>query len=491
VEEKVRTRFAPSPTGFLHLGGARTAIFNWAFARKTKGTFVLRIEDTDPLRSREEFVQAICEDLAWLGVDWDEGPDKGGPFGPYRQSERGAIYEEFLRKLQREGYVYPCYCTTEELEKEREEALEEGRPPRYSRRCLFLTPEERRALEREGRKPSWRFRVPPGRTVTVEDLVRGRVSFTTDALTDVVLVRSDGLPTYNFACVVDDALMRITHVLRGEEHLPNTPYQVLLYEALGFSPPLFAHVPIILSPDGAKLSKRYGDVSLRFFREEGFLEEALFNYLLTLGHSFPGEKEIFPREELVALFDLRRIGKSNAVFDIARLTWMNRVYLRELPLGVLRERVRAFAGAMWEAWEKTLGEERLLRLLALFQEEASTLKDLVRSLSLALGKTKAPAGENEALLPALSLVLSRIPEDAFADETRLREELRRAQKASGIPPRMFYRTLRVLLIGREEGPELHRLLWALGKRRVLESIEKFTQRVGSGHGDSTLQYSDP
>lgn len=239
MEEKVRTRFAPSPTGFLHLGGARTAIFNWAFARKTKGTFVLRIEDTDPFRSREEFVQAICEDLAWLGVDWDEGPDKGGPFGPYRQSERGAIYEEFLRKLQREGYVYPCYCTAEELEKEREEALEEGRPPRYSRRCLFLTPEERRALEREGRKPSWRFRVPSGRTVTVEDLVRGRVSFTTDALTDVVLVRSDGLPTYNFACVVDDALMRITHVLRGEEHLPNTPYQVLLYEALGFFPSPF------------------------------------------------------------------------------------------------------------------------------------------------------------------------------------------------------------------------------------------------------------
>lgn len=447
----------------LHLGGARTAVFNWVLARKEKGVFVLRIEDTDPVRSRKEFEEALCEDLEWLGLDWDEGP--------YRQSERRPLYAEFFKILQERGLVYPCYCTEEELEREREEALKEGRPPRYSRRCLTLSPEGWKMLEERGRKPSWRFRIPEGKTVVVRDLVRGEVSFATDDLTDFVVVRSDGLPTYNFACVVDDALMGITHVLRGEEHLPNTPYQLLLYEALGFSPPLFAHLPLLCGEGRAKLSKRRGDTSIRFFREEGFLRDAVFNYLLTLGHSFPEGREILPREELIALFDLGRVGKANAIFDPARLSWMNRMYLRGLSQEALQKEISSFASTLWAEGLRMLGEERLLRLLVLFQEEATTLKDIAASLARTLTGGEDLGSGARHLSPLFYAAFSALPEDLFEDERRLQEELRKLQRESGIPPRLFYRTLRGILIGREEGPEVHRLLWAFGKEKVLKRLE--------------------
>lgn len=490
--EKVRTRFAPSPTGFLHLGGARTALFNWALARKEGGTFVLRIEDTDPIRSNKDFEQAIYEDLAWLGIDWDEGPDRGGPSGPYRQSERLKLYRQFFERLKARGHVYPCYCTREDLKEERKKALSEGHPPRYSRRCLSLSPEEQRALEREGRCPSWRFHIPSGRTVVFHDLIRGPMSFAAGVLTDFVIVRADGLPTYNFACVVDDALMGITHVLRGEEHLPNTPYQILLYEALGVSPPLFAHVPLILAEDGTKLSKRRGDTSIRFFREEGFLPAALFNYLFTLGHSFPEGKEVLPRGELVALFDLGRVRRSNAIFDPARLSWMNRVYLRGLAPEDLEREFILFAGSAWREWEKDLGRERLLKLLVLFREEATNLKDLALSLSQSLREVSISLdSEGVRLLTLFHSAFSVIPEDSWEDETKIREELRRLQKESNVPPRTFYRVLRVVLLGREEGTELHRLLGALGRKKVLAKIEKTLTRVGSGYGDSAVQHAHP
>ncbi|MCX7729983.1 MAG: glutamate--tRNA ligase family protein, partial [Candidatus Caldatribacterium sp.] len=263
----------------------------------------------------------------------------------------------------------------------------------------------------------------------------------------------------------------ITHVLRGEEHLPNTPYQLLLYEALGFHPPLFAHVPVICGKDGAKLSKRQQDTSIRFFREEGFLKEAIFNYLLTLGHSFPEGKEILPREELVMLFDLGRIGRANAIFDPARLSWMNRVYLRGLSPDSLRQEVSSFVGERWTSWEKLLGTEHLVRLLVLFQEEAETLKDLVTSLERSFQGSSVPEGEARNLIPFLRTAFSALPEELFEDEVRLQEELKKLQKASGFPPRIFYRTFRVLLIGREEGPEVYRLLWALGKKNVVAKLE--------------------
>lgn len=491
MERKVRTRFAPSPTGFLHIGGARTALFGWAFARKEGGTFILRIEDTDPSRSRPEFEEAIYEDLSWLGVDWDEGPDKGGPFGPYRQSERKTLYLRFFEALRERGYVYPCFCTSEELEEERKRAISLGRPPRYSRRCLKLSPKEREALEGEGRKPSWRFFIPLERVIVVSDLIRGEVSFPCDALTDFIILRADGIPTYNFACVVDDALMDITHVLRGEEHLSNTPYQVLLYEALGFHPPSFAHVPVILSKEREKLSKRRGDASIRALREEGFLRDAIFNYLFTLGHSFPGGEEVLPREEILARFNLERIGKSGAVFDPSRLSWMNSVYLRKLPPGELQKALESFVGSSWERWRRAIGEEHLLRLLLLFQEEATTLKDIVFEISQCLEEEGSLPGEGDgATLSRIYSLLQAIPEDLWEEE-KLKEVLRRLQKESNIPPRIFYRTIRLVILGKEEGQEVYRLLGALGREKVLRKIEKTLKRARNGDGNSSFQYPHP
>lgn len=488
---KVRTRFAPSPTGFLHIGGARTALFSWALARKEGGTFVLRIEDTDSSRSRPEFEEAIYEDLSWLGIDWDEGPDKGGPFGPYRQSERKALYLRFFETLRESGHVYPCFCTSEELEEERKRAISSSRPPRYSRRCLKLSPKEREAFEREGRKPSWRFLVPVERTIVFSDLIRGEVSFPCDALTDFIILRADGIPTYNFACVVDDALMGITHVLRGEEHLSNTPYQILLYEALGFHPPFFAHVPIILSREREKLSKRRGDASIRALREEGFLRDAIFNYLFTLGHSFPEGEEILPREKILAYFDLERVGKSGAIFDPSRLSWMNSVYLRRLPPGELQKTLESFVGSSWEDWKRAIGEERLLRLLSLFQEEAVTLKDIAWGISQCLEEEGNLPGEGDgATLSRIHSLLQGVPEDLWEEE-RLREVLRNLQKESNIPPRVFYRTLRLVILGKEEGQEVYRLLGALGREKVLRKIGKTLKRARNGDGNSSFQHSHP
>jgi glutamyl-tRNA synthetase/nondiscriminating glutamyl-tRNA synthetase len=475
----------------LHIGGARTALFSWALARKEGGTFVLRIEDTDSSRSRPEFEEAIYEDLSWLGIDWDEGPDKGGPFGPYRQSERKALYLRFFETLRESGHVYPCFCTSEELEEERKRAISSSRPPRYSRRCLKLSPKEREAFEREGRKPSWRFLVPVERTIVFSDLIRGEVSFPCDALTDFIILRADGIPTYNFACVVDDALMGITHVLRGEEHLSNTPYQILLYEALGFHPPFFAHVPIILSREREKLSKRRGDASIRALREEGFLRDAIFNYLFTLGHSFPEGEEILPREKILAYFDLERVGKSGAIFDPSRLSWMNSVYLRRLPPGELQKTLESFVGSSWEDWKRAIGEERLLRLLSLFQEEAVTLKDIAWGISQCLEEEGNLPGEGDgATLSRIHSLLQGVPEDLWEEE-RLREVLRNLQKESNIPPRVFYRTLRLVILGKEEGQEVYRLLGALGREKVLRKIGKTLKRARNGDGNSSFQHSHP
>lgn len=468
---RVRTRFAPSPTGFLHLGGARTAAFNWALARKEKGDFVLRIEDTDQERSKKQFEEAILEDLRWLGIEWDEGPDRGGPYGPYRQSERGEIYQSFIAQLRTKNLIYPCYCTVEELEKERKEALKRGKAPRYSGRCFFLSSEERKQREEKGIKPSWRFRIPEGKEIVLEDLVRGKVVFHTSFLGDFVVLKSDGIPTYNFACVVDDALMNISHVLRGEEHLSNTPYQVLLYQALELTPPLFAHVPIILDEERAKLSKRRGEVNLRFFKEEGFLPEAILNYLLTLGHSFPEGREIVEEEELYTLFSLERISKGGAIFDPARLNWWNKTYIHRMDIKKLEEKLIQWGGEKVKEFKEELGEERFYLLLDLVREESITLKEMVEKLRDYVS-VKEEKVEDETQLKILKFLLSSLERfNASWEEKEIKENLRLWQKESGFPPSLFYPVLRWSLIGREEGPELDRLLVALGKEKVLEKIK--------------------
>jgi glutamyl-tRNA synthetase len=327
----VRVRFAPSPTGYLHVGGARTALFNLLFARRHGGTFILRIEDTDRERSTTEAVGAIFEGLRWLGLAWDEGPEAGGEHGPYFQSERLALYAAAAERLQVEGKAYRCFCEPDALRQRREAALARGEPPKYDRTCHRLTREESEARAARGEPHALRFAMPEGIT-TWDDSVRGEVTFQNAALDDLVILRTDRHPTYNFAAVVDDAAMRITHVLRGDDHISNTPRQIQLYRALALEPPVFGHVPMILGPDGTRLSKRHGATSVTEYRDLGFLPEAMVNFLALLGWAFDGEREIFTLEELTQVFSLDRISKNPAIFNTEKLEWMNGEYVRALPL---------------------------------------------------------------------------------------------------------------------------------------------------------------
>eukprot|EP00884_Botryococcus_braunii_P019045 jgi/Botrbrau1/5824/Bobra.0366s0009.1 len=328
---ETRVRFAPSPTGNLHVGGARTALFNWLYAKKVGGKFILRIEDTDTARSTRESEAAVLRDLTWLGIEWDEGPEKEGPYGPYRQSERTAIYKQYVDQLVEKGLAYPCFCTDDEITAMKEEAERRGIPPIYRGKWAKASPQEVEEEMKKGTPYCYRFRVPLDRDVVVRDVVRGEVRFNTAAVGDFVILRSNGLPVYNFCVAIDDALMRVTHVLRAEEHLPNTLRQVLIYEAIGASAPVFGHMSLILAPDKSKLSKRHGATSVGEFREQGFLPQAMINYLSLLGWNDGTEKEIYQVEELQEAFNLDRITKSPAVFDKTKLGWMNGQHVRSLP----------------------------------------------------------------------------------------------------------------------------------------------------------------
>ncbi|MEK7812777.1 MAG: glutamate--tRNA ligase, partial [Candidatus Desantisbacteria bacterium] len=330
----IRVRFAPSPTGYLHIGGSRTALFNWLFAKHNQGTFVLRIEDTDIERSSQGSEGTIISSLRWLGLDWDEGPDIGGEFGPYRQCERLAIYNEYAEELLKQGKAYYCYCIEEELEERRTQALAEKRTPGYDGRCRNLSTKEQEQLKASGRKPSIRFHVPDEiPAVIIQDEVRGQVVFQPDTLKDFVIVRSNGVASYNFAVVIDDSLMKITHVIRGEDHLSNTPKQILIYQALGFNLPHFAHLPLMLGEDGSRLSKRHGATSTEAFKDMGYLSEAMVNYLALRGWA-EGDginRELYAACDLIDCFSIEGVSKSAAIFDMQKLTWMNGIYIRQLP----------------------------------------------------------------------------------------------------------------------------------------------------------------
>src|SRR6516225_7710654 len=324
----MRVRFAPSPTGHLHVGNARTALFNWLLARGSRGTFVLRMEDTDVERSTRESEATILQDLRWLGLDWDEGPDAGGPCGPYRQSERLHLYESYAQELLNAGAAYYCFCSPAQLEADRQAAVAAGRPALYAGTCRSLSPDQARSRIDAGERPAIRFRVPDHRDVVFTDVVRGDVRFSGDVIGDPVIVRADGHPAYNFAVVVDDALMEITHVVRGEDHISNTPRQILLYEALGFTPPQFAHLALVMGPDHSPLSKRHGATSVAEFRAKGYLPEALVNYLALIGWSPGNGDELLPIDELARRFSLEGVGHSAGVFDEEKLAWANRHYLK-------------------------------------------------------------------------------------------------------------------------------------------------------------------
>ncbi|PYR56919.1 MAG: glutamate--tRNA ligase, partial [Acidobacteria bacterium] len=346
----MRLRFAPSPTGQLHVGNARTALFNWLLTRGHDGTYVLRIEDTDTERSTKASEESILHDLRWLGLEWDEGPDAGGGHGPYRQSERLHLYTSYANELLGGGHAYYCFCSAQKLDADRKSDLAAAKPPRYHATCRNLSPEEVRTRMEAGEKPVIRFKVADQSDITFQDLVRGDLTFNSDVIGDWVLVRSDGRPAYNFAVVIDDALMEITHVIRGEDHISNTPKQILLYRALGFTPPKFAHLALVLGPDHTPLSKRHGATSVSEFRERGYLPEALTNYLALIGWSprasgggTGDDAELLPMEELARRFAIEDVGHSAGVFDPEKLAWMNRHYMKmAAPARMAAESARFF-----------------------------------------------------------------------------------------------------------------------------------------------------
>lgn len=472
----VRVRFAPSPTGYLHLGNARTALFNYIFARHEDGKLILRIEDTDRERSKKEYEEMLIDDLKWLGIEWDEGPDVGGDYGPYRQSERTHIYNEYLEKLKQSGHVYKCYCTPEELEEERKKALAEGRPPRYSGKCRHLTEEEQRKLEEEGKTYVWRFRVPDGETIVFEDLIKGVVEINVNEFGDFVIVRSDGSPVYNFVVVVDDALMKISHVIRGEDHLSNTPKQILIYRALGFSEPKFAHLPIILGEDRSKLSKRHGAVSVRAFRNEGYVSEAMFNGLALLGWHPKRDSEVILKEEIIKEFDIRDIHNAPAVFDRAKLKWLNGVYIREiLDLNDLTNRAIPFFKkfgyeADFEYYKKVMEAIRdsieVLndigeRAYPFFVDEYEFEEDAVSFIK-----------ESETSLDVIKAFYEKVKQAPSIDKDTFKKLTKEIQKELKVKGKQLFMPIRIALTGKTSGVDIATLVEIIGKDRVLKRLER-------------------
>ncbi len=478
---EIRVRFAPSPTGPLHIGGARSALFNWLMARRYGGKFIVRIEDTDLERSSKESEKNILSSLRWLGLDWDEGVDVGGPNGPYRQTERLPLYERYARQLLESGWAYPCYCTEEELTAQRQAQLAAGEMVRYAGRCRSLTPQERVRLEREGRRPALRFKVPEDRVITVRDRVRGEVSFDCAGMGDFIIVKSDGIPTYNFAVVVDDHLMGITHVVRAEEHLSNTPRQVLLYEALGWEVPEFAHISLILGKDRAKMSKRHGATSIDQYRERGYLPEALVNFLALLGWSPGTEEEVLTVEQLKAQFSLERVTKSPAVFDLEKLNWLNGYYIRHSPV----ERIAELALPYLRRAGYAPGEEKLRLVVAVARNYVEYLAQIPQYVDVFFndpGYDDPEAREVLAqeqvprVLGALRDKLAGTGE--VADAAAAKELLKKLPKDLGLGGKKVYLPLRVALTGKTKGPELHDLLPVLGKEGTLARLAKAEAAIG-------------
>jgi nondiscriminating glutamyl-tRNA synthetase len=497
-----RVRFAPSPTGWLHVGGARTAYFNWLFARQRGGAVVIRIEDTDVQRSTSESEAGVLDDLRWLGLDWDEGPDVGGPCGPYRQSERLALYRERAERLVAQGAAYPCFCTDAELEARRQAALAGGRTPHYDGRCRRLSQAEREALRGEGRAESIRFAVP-AREWALEDRVRGEVRFPVGMVGDFVLLRSSGLPTYNFAVTVDDAGMRITHVIRAEEHLANTPRQLMLYEALGETPPQFAHVPLILNRDRSKMSKREGEasVSVADWRRAGYVPEALLSHLALLGFHPGDAREILSRAELLEAFSLERVGKSGSVFDADKLRWVNAHSLHhasgdDFVRWIERAPSPARPGEEEPEWRGAvlrmtagMGGSSLRHLFEVIRGNLETLADLPGELSFLMDRGSAAE-------PAEALAVERALDEPGAREMcgelareigglaewtseRFRSALLAVGMRTGRSGRGLYQPVRAALTGRLHGPELPSLAELLGKDRCAIRLEEAANRARS------------
>jgi glutamyl-tRNA synthetase/nondiscriminating glutamyl-tRNA synthetase len=498
IPGKVRVRFAPSPTGQVHVGNARTALFNWLFARQQGGVFILRIEDTDLERSEARYETQLIEDAKWLGLDWDEGPDVGGPFPPYRQSDKWQVYRDYAEGLVREAKAYRCFCTQEVLDRHREQAMAQQLPPNYPGTCRNLAPEEAERRRAAGEPCAIRLKIPD-KPIRFHDIVRGWVEFSNEVVSDLIIVRSTGVPVYNYVVVVDDAEMRITHVIRGDDHLSNTPKQVALYEALGWAVPEFAHLSTILGPDKERLSKRHGATSLANFREMGVLPEALMNYMALLGWApTGGDREIFSPNELVQEFELARVTPSPAVFDFEKLYWLNRHYIKE----AVPERIAALAEPFYQ---RALGLDELTPD-ALAQDVRAWLAHITASLVHSVNKldelperaasvlhfdpaAAIAAPENAEVLsapttkPVLDVFAAKLAAETEPIEAaRFKALIKEVQKESGVKGPALFHPIRILLTGVQSGPEFDRLvpLMEEGARLALpRPILSVKQRVAA------------
>ncbi len=468
----VRVRFAPSPTGYIHLGNVRTALFNFLFAKHQGGKFILRVEDTDLERSKPEYREALMEDLRWMGIQWDEGPEVGGAYGPYLQSERLSIYKTYVDKLLAEGKAYYCYVTEEETEEAKRLARLEKRPPRFDNRGRYFTPQEIDARKAKGIKPTIRFRVENPQVV-FHDLVRGEVHFNLDDMVgDFVIVRADGSPTFHLAVCIDDGLMKVTHVIRGEDHLSNTPKHILLLKAMGFEPPQYGHLALIHGPGGEPLSKRLGDVSVREFRRKGYLPYGLANYIALLGWS-PGEnKEIMSWEELQSLFTLERVNKAPSIYDPHKLDWLNGEHLRRLSSEDFS--VKAFAFLKSGGFAKGIDETLLAKVLPVFQDNIERFDQLPEKLTFLAdnfeyeNKTWLESPEGREVCEAALQVLPVLTGEGEALYENFVNALKPKVKAKG---KNLFMPIRMALTGREHGPEMKRLFPALGLDRVRARFE--------------------
>ena len=477
--DKFRVRFAPSPTGPLHIGGARSALFNYLLAKKYQGVMVLRIEDTDMERSSKESEENIFASLKWLGLDWDEGPDVGGPFGPYRQTERLDIYTKYANLLIEQGKAYHCYCSEEELEAQRQELIAQGETPRYIGCCRDLTTAKKEEFLRDNRQPVVRFKVPANHNIVIDDKVRGTVIFESNGIGDYVIVKSDGIPTYNFAAVIDDHLMEITHVIRAEEHLSNTPRQTLIYEALDWEAPVFAHVSLILGKDRSKMSKRHGATSVVQYKEQGYLPEAVVNFLVLLGWSPGGEEEIYNMQQLIEKFSLEKVSKSPAVFDMDKLEWINGIYIRQSPVEKIKEMaIPVLQEGGYLPQELTAGDWNWLNLVVEgVREKIHNIKDILGYMDIFTG-TNVEFENEEA---KLELAGEEVPQviDAFKEKLDLAEELspetvkkmlKDITKETKLGGRKVFMPLRVAITGKMHGPELHYIIPALGKEQIKKRL---------------------
>lgn len=467
----VRVRFAPSPTGHLHIGGARTALFNWLFARHEGGTFILRIEDTDRSRSTDEYIEAIIEGMKWLNLDWDEGP--------YRQTDRFDVYRSYIERLVQEGKAYNCYCSPEELEQRRQEALAQGKTPKYDGRCRNLKEPV------PGREPAVRFKMPLEGQTVVDDMIKGSVVFENNQLDDLIIMRSDGAPTYNFVVVVDDVDMKITHVIRGDDHLNNTPKQIHIYKALGYEIPEFAHLPMILGSDKARLSKRHGATAVMAYRDMGYLPDALVNYLVRLGWSY-GDQEVFTREELIKYFSFESVGKSSAVFNPEKLLWLNSQYMINSDPGKLAELVMPFLmnekiiGA-----DRTLDKQWLSKAITTLKERARTLVELASRLRYYIveyvnydekAKTKFL---NDKSLPYLAELRENLAPLTDFSASELEKVFKAIVDRHGIKLGNLAQPVRVAITGGTESPGIFEVLEIVGKEKTLRRLEKAIKTVES------------